>query len=322
MKRGFTLIELLAVIVILAIIALIAVPVVLNIINNAKESSVLRSAEFYLNAAEYTIADTYLYATGLSDGIYPITLDGNICKSELPCTEENTLKVEVTGEKPAGGTIKIESGKISDVSLILNNQIITNNQKGELVYLTLDAVCEHKSGTEKTVGTKYTCDFGGGDRNFYILELGSNPVSNTKLSEDEVALILEGNYDETIQSWCASGADNSCNADGLTSKLDEIATNWMKISRNQIVLPSAEQVSLADGVIFTNQMQNLSSAWLYDWPGNTNYGTSPSSRGYWTSTPSTTNLESAFNVLNMGMLINSNTSPGISGVRPVVNIKL
>ena len=46
MKNGFTLIELLAVIVILAIITLIAVPIVLNIINDSKESSLLRSAEF------------------------------------------------------------------------------------------------------------------------------------------------------------------------------------------------------------------------------------------------------------------------------------
>ena len=38
MKKGFTLIELLAVIVILAIIALIAVPIVLNIIEEAKET--------------------------------------------------------------------------------------------------------------------------------------------------------------------------------------------------------------------------------------------------------------------------------------------
>ena len=68
MKKGFTLIELLAVIVVLAIIALIAVPVVLNIINDAKESSLLRSAEFYLDAVEYTIADTFLYHGGLSNG--------------------------------------------------------------------------------------------------------------------------------------------------------------------------------------------------------------------------------------------------------------
>ena len=44
MKNGFTLIELLAVIVILAVIALIATPIVLGIINDSKESAILRSA--------------------------------------------------------------------------------------------------------------------------------------------------------------------------------------------------------------------------------------------------------------------------------------
>ena len=42
-KNGFTLIELLAVIVILAIIALIATPIILGIINDAREESNERS---------------------------------------------------------------------------------------------------------------------------------------------------------------------------------------------------------------------------------------------------------------------------------------
>jgi prepilin-type N-terminal cleavage/methylation domain len=46
-KKGFTLIELLAVIVILAVIALIAAPIILGIINDARESSNLRSVESY-----------------------------------------------------------------------------------------------------------------------------------------------------------------------------------------------------------------------------------------------------------------------------------
>ena len=116
-KKAFTLIELLAVIVILAIIALIAVPIVLNIINDSKESSLLRSAEFYLDAAEYTIADAFLYHGGLSNGEYPITPNGDICKKALPCDDANTLKVEVNGEKPTGGFITIDSGNISDVEL-------------------------------------------------------------------------------------------------------------------------------------------------------------------------------------------------------------
>ena len=47
MKKGFTLIELLAVIVILAIIALIATPIILGIINDAKDSANERSVELY-----------------------------------------------------------------------------------------------------------------------------------------------------------------------------------------------------------------------------------------------------------------------------------
>ena len=38
MKKGFTLIELLAVIIVLAVIALIARPIVLNVVDSAKES--------------------------------------------------------------------------------------------------------------------------------------------------------------------------------------------------------------------------------------------------------------------------------------------
>ena len=52
---GFTLIELLAVIVILAIIALIATPLILKIINNAREESNKRSIELYAEAVKNSI---------------------------------------------------------------------------------------------------------------------------------------------------------------------------------------------------------------------------------------------------------------------------
>ena len=51
-KKGFTLIELLAVIVVLSIIALIATPIVLNLINNAKEGAAKSSATAYVKAVE------------------------------------------------------------------------------------------------------------------------------------------------------------------------------------------------------------------------------------------------------------------------------
>ena len=68
MKKGFTLIELLAVIVILAIIALIAAPIILGIINDAKEDSEKRSIENYAHAVELAVAR---YAAG-KDGVIPV----------------------------------------------------------------------------------------------------------------------------------------------------------------------------------------------------------------------------------------------------------
>ena len=134
-KKGFTLIELLAVIVILAIIALIAVPIVLNIIDESKSNAGLRGADFYLNAVEYTISDAYLNHGGLTDGEYPITPEGNLCKTALPCSEENTLKVEVKGETPTSGKIAINSGNIWSIELNYKaGKTIVKNSDGDLVY--------------------------------------------------------------------------------------------------------------------------------------------------------------------------------------------
>lgn len=57
MSKAFTLMELLAVIVILAIIALIATPIVLNIINDSKNSADKRSIELYGSAIKNAIAN-------------------------------------------------------------------------------------------------------------------------------------------------------------------------------------------------------------------------------------------------------------------------
>ena len=145
MKRGFTLIELLAVIVILAIIALIATPIVIDIISDTKASALLRSAEFYLDGVEFSIANAKLNNRTIKDGVYNILETGNICLEDYDETtkeckdkdsdaKNNELKVEVNGDKPSSGTITITNGEISDISLNLGNKDIVKNEKGELVY--------------------------------------------------------------------------------------------------------------------------------------------------------------------------------------------
>ena len=101
MKKGFTLIELLAVIVILAIIALIATPIILGIINDAREESNERSVELYASAVRNGIA-----AYQLREG-----------KEVLPGTYNETNKLpfepEYDGKVDCENVIISETGKVS-----------------------------------------------------------------------------------------------------------------------------------------------------------------------------------------------------------------
>ena len=135
MKKGFTLIELLAVIVILAIIAVIAVPIVLNIIEDAKESATLRSAEFYMDSVEMSIATSVLKGIQIKDDRYFIMEDGNVCIGALlntTCTGD-ILKIEVSGNKPNSGYIVLENGTIKDIGVSLSDKVIKKDEKEELV---------------------------------------------------------------------------------------------------------------------------------------------------------------------------------------------
>ena len=157
-KKGFTLIELLAVIVILAIIALIATPIVLNIIDDAKKESDLRSGEFYLKSLELSIAQATLDGQNIQDKVYNIMPNGNIClekyeevsNNKYECNNDdvndaanlknNELIVEVKGKVPSSGTIVIENGQVGDVLLKLSNKEIVKDDKGELAYQEDSAV--------------------------------------------------------------------------------------------------------------------------------------------------------------------------------------
>ena len=81
MKKGFTLIELLAVIVILAIISLIAIPIVMDIINDSKKEAAKRSADGYVRAVNYKVAQELLK-------------DNEISEEEEYIIGENELAVE------------------------------------------------------------------------------------------------------------------------------------------------------------------------------------------------------------------------------------
>ena len=89
MKKGFTLIELLAVIVILAIIALIATPIILGIINDARESAKTRSAELVYTGVEYAYITSMYQISNASGNITMQNIYDNF-------SVENTEKKDLT----------------------------------------------------------------------------------------------------------------------------------------------------------------------------------------------------------------------------------
>ena len=68
-NKGFTLIELLAVIVILAIIALIATPIIIGIINDARDEARERSAELVYSGVENAYTQTLLKSNKTGEDI-------------------------------------------------------------------------------------------------------------------------------------------------------------------------------------------------------------------------------------------------------------
>lgn len=109
MKKGFTLIELLAVIIVLAIVALIATAIVLNVIDDAKDSAARSEANLVYSAAKnYCAAEEMQY--DLDNTITKICDDTDITPSVLE-RFVNT-QAEVTGH--------LADEKVTELSVTYN----------------------------------------------------------------------------------------------------------------------------------------------------------------------------------------------------------
>ena len=231
MKKGFTLIELLAVIVILAIIAVIAVPIVLNIINDSKKNASLRSAEMYLDAVELSVANSTLKGQKVETGTYNIMNDGNICletydSTNKICKDKNgntnddkyILKVEVKGETPKEGTITISKGEIISSSIKINDQTITKNSEGEIVYANLaDTIINHAKNNNYYYITapNFANAIGANEFGLYKTkdDLGESYYFRGNPTNNYVAFILAAPvkfYYHTYESWEAFDTKEEC----------------------------------------------------------------------------------------------------------------
>lgn len=128
-KKGFTLVELLAVIVILAIIALIATPIILNVIDNAKEGSAKNSAYGYIDAVEKANAQQILKESNISvlSGTYTIGEKGaTVVESKEGEGTKASFAVSFKGTAPtAGGTLTYAAGKLKSGEITVDGKTFT-----------------------------------------------------------------------------------------------------------------------------------------------------------------------------------------------------
>ena len=146
-NKGFTLMELLAVIIILAVIALITVPIVINTINDSKESSKDMSKELYIRAADQAIVKYNMDNQGklFNPSVCMVESDGN-----LLCDGKVQLKIDANGKKPQQGAIIYENGNI------VNNTISFEKPKSKFEE-TCALIEDTDNSNSVTIGDKYLC---------------------------------------------------------------------------------------------------------------------------------------------------------------------
>lgn len=203
-NKGFTLMELLAVIVILSIIALIATPIIIDIIENVRQNSKARSAELYIDAVEYAIANNASLNNKIEDGTYRIMSDGNVCIGTLEtdnCTGE-ILEVKVDGEKPNGDRIIIRNGEIVNYIIQFGEIIITSkdemlNGNGQSFYTLAPSTLTFRSSAPLSEFKEVKINGEVIDSSYYTLTEGSTIVT---LSIDYLKTLVPTNYKITIVS--------------------------------------------------------------------------------------------------------------------------
>jgi len=353
-KFGFTIIELLAVIVILAIISLIAIPIVLDVVKDSKKSSLLSGANFYEDAVKYAIANS----GGISAGSYPITAEGNLCKTALPCSEEDTIKVKTDGTKPTGGLLILEGGEIIALTVVLEGETIVRGLNGEYVYTP----CVLISGDKYTMGSKYECEVKPGVKyNFFVLSQEEDGTTNLIMDRNinsdgtpvtkYIAAATPENGVYNIVQWVspsdyysAGGQGSQYNSKGpITAMnfLNKATKSWENIKNLNITYD--DEFGPVDGV---ERVKNFKvtgkarlpyyrelemydtetgrNAFLYDYltDGGMQTNVIPEVKGYWTMASSSNNANgkhAAALTSTNGKV--ANVSAHI-GVRPVINVNI
>ena len=305
-KNGFTLIELLAVIVILAIIALIATPIILGIINDAREESNERSVELYAAAVKNGIAAHQL-KTGqeVTPGTYKSTeltfveYEGNVVCDTVVITEDGN--VYVSGCKVNGGDKQYSYG-MDEESSVEKACTRQNDENG------FDTV---------------TCRVGENTESFYVMN-----SYLTDVPSDKIVMMTKYNIDPTTYRQSSSAGTVAFSS---TNYWSSETTHPVDVDvyddRNDIIKPIVDNyvsylntklTGAAGGLLTLSQARSLgcdTSSYICSSSPSWVYSTS-----YWTGYVSSGD-DFIWNVYSYGSISNVNyVYDFYCGVRPVITI--
>ena len=200
-KKGFTLVELLAVIIILAALVVITAPIVINITEKSEDETLLLAANMYLDAVKQATMNKNLEEKG--------TFDPTLCEvnegGSLIC-DGATVDLEVNGQLPSSGTIKLKNHNITSVKLNYGENTIIKSKSGELINFE----------NEYKIGQKVT----------FIADVYNNSIDGYIIDENEDTV--------TILTYTYSGSYWS-NKDGdlgpiiLLDNLNSLTSNWIYV---------------------------------------------------------------------------------------------
>ena len=239
-EKGFTLIELLAVIVILPIIALIATPMILNVIEEAKQKSAIVSAENYMYGIEQYVVlqEAEKYNEKIQNNkIYRVEeetvfeVDETILSNEMRLNEI----IKIKGEYPKDGYVEIGENKIVAAELVFNNYIV---------------VCT--SSTNCIITGKYSSNI------VAVTSVEINEVETTEIKENEtLKLSVTIKPEEATNKriiWTSSNIEVAeVDANGLVTAKKEgtvtitATTNNKKMSKIELVVKGKYKEEILNG---------------------------------------------------------------------------
>ena len=287
-KKGFTLVELLAVIIILSLLALITSTSITKIVKESRTDLYNNQLLAIQKAAESWGADNLDLLPDADECKY-ITLgalknygiiDNDINDPRTNQEFSDDLKIKITSSSSIYG------------SLVTLYEVNPNDITGcSNVY---QSICTTSATSNiYDTGVEYTCNVNDSTtRNFYVMNTNNSYVT----------LILNENYDSDKPTWCSSSSsDNSCNANGLIAKLNQIKSDWSNI--NTIAIPSYEQIynisnsTTLPSFMYTNLTDN---------------------DGYWLSTKGTTNTNAYY--VSSSLIGEVAITSTTNGIRPIITL--